>query len=478
MFEVLFYGAAISVALLVPFLIYAVVVGVTQVTRHREAGWFHYCFYGIFLTVAVQTIASGRDLSFANWLSAVSGPPQMAAWAAWETRIISVLLLLAAAERIVTAVFNARSSTKITLLLPAFVMYWLGVVASPALLGRYPKLSHEYLYPLIFGCAGLLVTQAESERAIQAARNALLMFIAAGVLFIPFNVGLVLETGYSQGYLPGVPRMAGLAPYALQLGLIVQIAMFCLWDKPFKNSILNRLAWSLCLGVLVFAQSKTAWISFAFAAAIMLLLRQGAAVRKRLFDSENPVIGILIILATMVGVLLVAYTMVFGELGSKVMRFFDTDDGAKLLSFNGREEIWAITFAEWRQSPLFGYGPNLFSLEFRQSIGLLNATHAHNQFVDDLGRAGLVGATTLILYVLTLTVLCVRAAKATGGLSIALFLVIIFRGVSEVPLALYNYGLDFAAHLLLLIVMVGASRINTKSQMANTPSGSSLAMIA
>lgn len=477
MFEILFYGAAGLGAVAIPFVAYLAVVGVTQITRQREVGWFHYCFYGIFLTVAAQTIASGRDLSVANWLSVTTDGPKIAAWATWETRIVSVLLLLAAAERVATAVFDAKATAKMTVLLPIFVMYWMGVVASPALLGRYPRVSHEYLYPLLFACAGLLATKTESILAVQVARNALLLFIAAGVLAIPINTGLVLETGYAQGYLPGVPRMAGLAPHALQLGFIAQVAMFCLWDKPFKHSLLNKLAWVLCLSVLFVAQSKTAWVSFAVSAMVMLLLRQGAIVRKKLFDSERPAIGIILVLAAMACVLLVAYTMVFGELGSKIIRFFDTDDGAKLLTLNGREEIWAIALSEWRNSPIFGYGPTLFSLEFRQSIGLLNATHAHNQFVDDLSRAGLVGATALVIYVLILLILCLRTAKITGGLSVALLLVIVLRGVSEVPFALYSYGLEFAVHLLLLIVLVGAFRINKKDRTIITPRDSALAAV-
>jgi hypothetical protein len=89
---------------------------------------------------------------------------------------------------------------------------------------------------------------------------------------------------------------------------------------------------------------------------------------------------------------------------------------------------------------------------------MLNATNAHNQFVDDIARAGLVGAIALAVYALVLFVQSVRFATATGGLSIGLFLVIAIRGISEVPLSMYGYGAEFAAQLLLLLVLLGASR--------------------
>ena len=86
-----------------------------------------------------------------------------------------------------------------------------------------------------------------------------------------------------------------------------------------------------------------------------------------------------------------------------------------------------------------------------------NATHAHNQFMDDAARSGSVGATVLVVYAAVLLVMSVRHARATGGLSIALFLSLALRAVGEVPLTLLGYGSELFVHGLLLVLLAAAA---------------------
>jgi O-antigen ligase len=372
--------------------------------------------------------------------------------------LATIFLLLVAGERIANVVFLKGLQSSVTCLLPTFVFYWCCAVASPALLGRYPHFSYEYMYPLFIGLAGLLLSSKECDLSVVAARNATLLFVLLGLVLIPIKPSLVLESNYSQGLIPGLPRLAGLSPHAVQLGLVVQTALLCLWVVPLKWVWLNRSAWAMGMVVLFLDQSKTAWFSFALCAVVMHLVRNGPAVRKWVFDPARPAHGILIVMGFMAVALLAGYTLVFGHATSKVLSFLDTNEGATLLTLNGREQIWDVAFQAWQQNPLFGYGPTFLSFEHRLSLGMLNATHAHNQFFDDLARAGLVGAVALVVYTLVLLVQSVRYAAASDGLSIGLFLVIAIRGISEVPLTMYGYGAEFAAQLLLLLVLLGASK--------------------
>lgn len=458
MFEMVFYPALFIGVLVAALIAYIAVIGAVQVNRHRDTGWLHYCFYGIFLTVAVNTLTSGRDFSQKDWLLALVDAEGRSPIAAWVSRVISLFLILASAERIAHAILVRKKASAVTVLLPAFILYWVCAVASPGLLGRYPQFSYEYIYPLLIGWAALLFSEKECELSIVAARNATFLFLLGSVLMVPIKMSLVLETNYSQGFIPGLPRLAGLSPHALQLGLVAQIGLLCLWVCPLKSKWLNRASWALGLLVLFLAQSKTAWISFALCAVVMTMVRSGVSVKKMVFNPMRPTIGVVIVLAGMASTLLVAYVLVFGHLGDKVFSFLDTKEGATLLTLNGRDQIWAVAFQEWHNNPIFGYGPNLFSLAHRTSVGLLNATHSHNQFVDDLARAGLVGAVALVCYTSVLAVYAFRYARVTGGLSLCLFLVLAIRGISEVPFTLYGYASEFAAQLLMLIVLLGAFR--------------------
>jgi hypothetical protein len=56
-----------------------------------------------------------------------------------------------------------------------------------------------------------------------------------------------------------------------------------------------------------------------------------------------------------------------------------------------------------------------------------------------------------------LLVLSVRYARRTGGFSLALFIALALRSVSEVPLLLFGYGTELFTHLLLLITLASAA---------------------
>jgi O-antigen ligase len=267
---------------------------------------------------------------------------------------------------------------------------------------------------------------------------------------------MVLDTAYKQGLLPGVPRLGGLASHPVALGMFAQTALLLLWARPFKRNWLNRLSWILCFGVLFLAQSKTAWIAFILCSLVMLAVRNGPNLMRRLGDPREGAFGIVMCLGVMVAAVGVMAVFLMGNIEGQMVDFFDTQQGAQLMTMTGRDQIWTIAVEEWQASPLFGYGPSLWDDEFRAAINMPNATSAHNQFMDTLARSGGIGAAALVLYAIVLLVLSVRHAKATGGLSLALFLAVALRSVSEVPLLLFGYGTELIVHLLLLVTVATA----------------------
>ena len=368
--------------------------------------------------------------------------------------LLSLLVLTVAGERVITRWLNRERATAVPKsLLTAFVVFWVGTVAAPALFGAHPQLSHDFVYPLVIGVAAVLATATEREQAFAATRNALFLFILAGLVLIFTNPGMALDATYTQGFLPGVPRFAGLAPHAVAMGLLTQLALLCLLTTPFQRVWLNRLAWLVGLVVLVLAQSKTAWVAFVLCTLGVLVFRNGPGFWRRTTDPQHPEFGIVVILGFIGALVLAGGLMVFGGIGGKVASFFESSQGAQLTSMTGRDQIWAIAYDEWLRNPVFGYGPSLWDASYRASIGMPNATHAHNQFMDTLSRSGTVGATALVLYALTLLVLSVRYARATGGLSLALFTALALRSVSEVPMLLFGYGTELITQVLLLMTL-------------------------
>jgi O-antigen ligase len=170
--------------------------------------------------------------------------------------------------------------------------------------------------------------------------------------------------------------------------------------------------------------------------------------------------GIFVCLVVMVVGVAVLAVALFADVGGAVDNFINTDQGAQLMTMTGRDQIWAVAREEWHSHPIFGYGPGLFDDDFRMSIGMPNATNAHNQFMDTIARSGTVGAIGLIAYALVLMVLSVKYARRSGGLSLALFLALALRAMSEVPLMLFGYGIELVGHLLLVVTLAAAASMS------------------
>jgi O-antigen ligase len=278
-----------------------------------------------------------------------------------------------------------------------------------------------------------------------------------GVLLIPVMPSVVLDASYTQGLIPGLPRLGGVAPHPVALGMFTLIAIILLWCRPLRRRWLNRAAWTLALGVLFMAQSKTAWIAFVLCAICLLAVRRGPGLWRRLGDPRESALGVVVCFSAILLALGLLGVVLFADVGAQVDDFSESAQGAQLMSMTGRDQIWAIAREEWHESPVFGYGPSLWDDAFRQSIGMPNATSAHNQFLDTLARSGTVGAVGLVIYAFVLLAMSLRYARATGGLSLALCLVLALDAVSEVPLILLGYGTDLFGHLLLVITLAAAA---------------------
>ncbi|MDB5890304.1 MAG: O-antigen polymerase [Polaromonas sp.] len=434
--------------------------GAAHLTSRQGHGYLHWIFYAMMLTVALPILLSGRDMTTTALSLMENGDPVRHPVMDVLQPLISLFMLAAAGERIISHIMWSPKGARVpVILISALILFWAGTVAAPAIFGAHPNISHNYLYALVIGIAVLLATGVERDLAFRAARNALLIFLAIGVLLIPVMPRLVLDMAYSQGLIPGVPRFAGLAAHPVSLGVLAQLSLLCLLACPFNKVWLNRMAWGVGLFALFMAQSKTSWISFTLCSACLLLIRQGPRFMKRATDPVRTDVGITVIVGFMAMVLLLTLVAMFGDVGGKVNDFLNSSEGAKLASLTGRDHIWAIAYEEWLRNPIFGYGPTIWNEDFRTLIGMPNATHGHNQFMDTLARAGSVGATALVLYALVLFVFSVRYIRVSGGLTLALFLALALRSISEVPLLMFGYGSELITHILLLMTLAAAASV-------------------
>ncbi|MEJ7931942.1 O-antigen ligase family protein [Ramlibacter sp. AN1015] len=431
---------------------------VTRVpTREPGSGLLHWIFPAMLCVGALDVLLIGRDLTqqFASLMSVAETPrhPVMP----WVQRAVSVFLLVAALQQIVRHLAARRPIPSATLLI-SFVAFWIGTVGLTALFAANPLISHEYVYSLVVGVAICLVGVQERERIQRTARDALFVLMLVGLLLIPLKTTMVLDTSYTQGLIPGLPRFGGVTAHPVTQGMLAQVALLVLWCVPYQRRWLNVAAWVIGLGVLFIAQSKTAWTAFAACAMVLLLVRNAGPFWRRVSDPRTGSAGGVLV-CLLAGLFVLGFTLwvLLGDPMGRAQDFASTREGAQLMSLTGRDRIWEVAMSEWRLNPTFGYGLSLWDSSYRAAINMPNATHAHNQFLDDLARSGSVGATTLVIYAAVLLAIALRSARASGGLSLALFVAIALRSVSEVPLSLMGYGTELFTHLLLLATLAAAS---------------------
>jgi exopolysaccharide production protein ExoQ len=434
--------------------------------RDREGGLVPYIFYPAMLTVVIGVLLSGRNLDLPMLYQ--GGTHIVDEWA---TRFTSLFLLFVALERIGRRLLYGGPRHEVpVLLIVALLLLFLTNVFTSGLLGTRPWLSHHHVYTILAGYAALLFTRHEGDAAIRCMRNALFAFLVLSAACIVWRPEMVLTRNYA-GLIPGLTvRYAGLGPHPNSLGPMAIVFLLCLWSLPHRARWLNPVGWFVGGTSLLLSQSKTSWGAFIFCACCLLYFRHGTSLVVRLADSRRTLVPAASVALAMLTVSATVVVLMLSDAAEHVTAFFKSPMAANLTTMMGRDRIWEIAVQEWSNNPLFGYGLTMWNEEYRARIGMSYAYNAHNQFFQSLAMAGLVGVTGLLIYALILLGFVLKTTKASQGLTLALFLLMLFQSITEVPLSMTSgYGPVQQVHLLLLMVIASRYVVGKAPRAASIP---------
>lgn len=447
----IFGFAAFALAMTVVF----VIGGTIHLGSRSDDGFLLHFFGPMLLTLAVLTLTSGRDLAFPDeFLSGVAGPSGASKWI---QRLTTAFLMAASIERIAAYVLGKHDPRKPQALMWGYILFWVCSVAIPAAFGTRPVLSHEYIYSLLIGVAALLSSETAAERAIKVARSTLLLFMIASLAAIAYKKSLVLAP-YAGGIVPGFSlRYSGLATGPNAMGPMALVGMMALWCYPYRHRGLLYFAWAIAIVTLVLTQSKTSWLATIACFGVLLAVRARGHVGSYLADPRKRGTILLLLGAVAAAIVLAMLLVTSGLLGAKIQKLLSTKLGADLTSMTGRNEIWALAIDEWRRNLLFGYGPTIWDPLYRFQMRSFAAFHAHNQVLNILAASGLVGLFGFLVYFGTLVKRLLPRLTAYGGFPAALFVLLMIRAISEVPLNLQSFTTESIFHMLLLMTIGGAA---------------------
>ncbi|MCY4743527.1 O-antigen ligase family protein [Pelomonas sp. UHG3] len=405
----------------------------------------------VYLVPALSILVSGRNLRAAVLLEdlavsagVVSGLVAKAGY--YGLLVLCVVLIL---SRILDGKRWAAVPRHAQWLMVTMFAYVAGATLLSGTFGTRPTFTPSYVGAPILFSAALLLALDPTVDALKCLRNVLLVLVAASLATAVVLPTLVLET-YAVGLIPGFPlRFWGLTPHANTMGPLAAFALLLFISIPLSARWKQAAALAICFAALILAQSKTTWVA-AFVALVVYFSAR---------NLETPQDGLLrwakVALAS-AAFCLAAIVVAGGGLEMLASNAQGRAFGGG--EFSGRSNIWDVAIGEWKRNPLFGYGPSIWSPEYRARIGMNFAFHAHNQFYQTLSEAGVVGVALLATYLLTI-LLTVCRSTPLRPLALAALCFVLIRSFSE-PTFRVTSALtgDAMVHFALLCVVAAVAR--------------------
>lgn len=419
---------------------------------------------GALLTVALTTrqldervFAEGQVVLYEDFASGFAA-----------SRWLSLLLLGAALVEIIRGGLRARMAPAhdpAWPVLAALLLFYAGTLLVQGFLSQHVGFSHKELYLPIVLLAVYFQPVRDLDSVLGAAKAVILALTLGSLVGIVVRPDFVLHRP-APDIIPGIDwRLFGLTPHANTLGPVALLGMLLELYSPSRRPWLRALHLGAAAAVFVLAQSRTAWVAGLLVAMFVWL---PLAIVPRGGVTGDPK-GFSRAVWALIGFIGVSIVLVCGMVAFGGTEYLQRK--TELGTLNGRFQIWDITLEAWRENPLFGYGPEVWGAARRLRFNMFHVGQAHNQFVQTLGEAGLVGLFLLIVYLLTLCGAAWQRFAASRGLTLALLLVLLARCVTEAPLR--SEGLltwSSFLHVLLLLVACHHLRLPAPHGVANVRS--------
>ncbi len=370
-------------------------------------------------------------------------------------------LLFVMALVCIVGYFLRKSHKKLELhLFFSFILMFLSGYVLNAAFGTVPSFNINVVVAFFVFLLPFFCVEASLKDVVFFAKSVALTSLILGLCAAIVFPDMAIQRNF-HGWIPGVYfRLWGVDNHANTLGPLA--AIFCLLEAwmPFERKSLHRIALIAGALSLVLAQSKTSWVAMMVALIALYGGRYCVSFVKGFSSDKLPLSLVLVLVVPLI--VCVAAFSIYATFNQDFLftKLMVSKEGGQLLTLTGRDVIWDISLREWERNFFFGYGPLLWNPQFSNAYNLLGvASNAHNQFVDVLSSAGMVGLLGFVLFFTMLFVYSLKAFTATNGYSLAIFFFLVARSISEVPFKLgVLVSNDTFIQLILISVVVIVAR--------------------
>lgn len=371
--------------------------------------------------------------------------------AGWASRILSLALVGFSLSVLAGAWLAYRREKKADPMWGlgiAMALFYVVNVATGLFFAAESMFDHKSLYiPILLG-ALLVMVRADWSVVVRQLKWILGALMVANLLAIAIDPDFAVLRPYTS-VIPGIDfRLYGVTSQANTLGPVALLLLLLELYYPSQTWLRWPLLSLASLNFLL-AQSKTAWAIGLLILLVCYLPYSFSAARKG-GDAVASTLKATLLTLVMLGVGVALLGLTVNNL--------DTRLAEDITTLTGRTSIWEQTMEEFYRYPLFGYGPSIWDIAYRIRVGNLAAGQAHNQFIQTLGESGLVGFVLLLGYLWLLFRFSLKTFRASHGLSLALFILVFARSLTEAPLRSNITDWTFFMHAVTVLVIAHYAR--------------------
>ena len=412
-----------------------------------------------YLCASLPIIISGRNLSALNLMDDLSSPGGGALSSIVKLLSYMPILLCIGIlyEKLLVprfGVINGRVNVffvEISVLLAFALPLILSLFFSSGPIDSFVSRTYG---PLILFSAGLFCNIKPSA-VIEVIKLCITGIIIISYVFLIIAPNVVMEP-YSSGVIPFIPyRFWGVAPHANTFAPLVAILLIIELFYPFKSKLHHWIVMAAAIATLVLCQSKTVWVALTLA----MLFIYGLEVSNKVNDKLQRMLIIVSMITCFLALLALFYVNDMSSLESMV---FKKEYGGG--DFSGRVNIWKQSYLEFTRNPFFGYGPSIWSQEYRLNNGMNYAFHAHNQFFQLIGEYGAIGLMLFCMYICAVLNGIRFITQDFKRIIIAIFILLSIRSISEPTFRTGNaFGGDMMLHLAFYCIFISAFKQGLRS---------------